>query len=163
MGTTYNADEIFEMAEEIERSAARFYREAAKKASTRKTKRMFLDMATMEDAHLNTFTEMREQFNKMGKGQVVFDPDNQAAVYLQTIADSHGCEGKVSLTEKFAGNEKIQDILQIATNAEKDSIIFYVGLKDLVPARSGKNKVEAIIKEEMSHLTALNQSVAALG
>ena len=162
MGITFNADEIFEMAEEIERNGASFYREAAKNASAKKTKHMLLDMAAMEEDHLNTFAEMRKQFKQEEKEQVIFDPNNEAALYLQTIADSHGWEGKVSLTEKLTGHEKIEDILQIAIDAEKNSIVFYVGLKDLVPARSGKDKVEAIMKEEMSHLTKLNQALAAL-
>ncbi|GAH47433.1 unnamed protein product [marine sediment metagenome] len=55
MGITFNADEIFEMAEEIERNGAKYYREAAEKASDKKTKQMLLDMAAMEDEHLETF------------------------------------------------------------------------------------------------------------
>ncbi|GAI05715.1 unnamed protein product [marine sediment metagenome] len=39
MGTTFNADEIFEMAEEIERNGAMFYREAAANTSDNETKR----------------------------------------------------------------------------------------------------------------------------
>jgi rubrerythrin len=55
MSITFNADEIFEMAEEIERNGAKYYREAAEKASEKETKQMLLDMATMEDGHLQTF------------------------------------------------------------------------------------------------------------
>ena len=33
MGITFNANEVFEMAEEIERNGAKFYRQAAEKAS----------------------------------------------------------------------------------------------------------------------------------
>ncbi len=47
MSITFNADEIIEMAEEIERNGAKFYREAAKNASAKKTKHMLLDMSAM--------------------------------------------------------------------------------------------------------------------
>jgi len=162
MSTIFDADEIFEMAEEIERNAAMFYREAAKSASVKQTKHMFLDMAAMEEDHLKTFTEMRGQFKQEDEEHVIFDPNNEAALYLQAIADSRGWEGQISLAEKLTGREKIEDILQIAINAEKNSIVFFVGLEDFVPARLGKDKVESLIKEEMSHLTELNQALAAL-
>jgi len=162
MGITFNADEIFEMAEEIERNGARFYREAANKTADEKTKQMLLDMAVMEDGHLHTFEEMRKELGPKEKAQMVFDPDNESALYLQTMANGRGYEGKVSLTEKLTGKETPEKILKIAIDAEKNSVVFYVGLKDLVPAKAGKDRVETIIKEEMGHIANLNKELAAL-
>ena len=65
MGITFNADEIFEMAEEIERNGAKFYREAAQKAADKQVKQMLLDMAAMEDGHLVTFQQMRAIFKSL--------------------------------------------------------------------------------------------------
>ncbi len=157
MSITFNADEIFEMAEEIERNAARFYRQAAKYTLDKKTKQMFLDLAVMEDGHLCTFKQMRSELSGEEKKETVFDPDNEAAMYLQTMAISRGTEGRKSQTEELTGSETIEEIIKIAINAEKNSIVFYVGLKELVPSKMGKNKVGAIIKEEMTHLARLNQ------
>ncbi len=154
MGVTFNADEIFEMAEEIERNGAKFYREATEKASDKETKQMLLDMAAMEDGHLKTFQEMRKQLTAEERA-MVFDPDNEAALYLQTMADARGTEGKVNPLQKLAGSETMKDILEIAVNSEKNSVVFYTCLKSLVPAKAGKDKVEAIIAEELSHITFL--------
>ncbi len=162
MSITFNADEIFEMAEEMERNGAQFYREAAKNATDKRTKQVLLDMAAMEDGHLSTFQEMRKQLSGKEKAETVFDPYNESVLYLQTMADSRGYEGKISPTEKLTGSEKIEDIFKIAIDAEKNSVVFYVGLKDLVPDRAGKDKVEAIIKEEMGHIATLNKELAAL-
>ena len=46
---------------------------------------------------------------------------------------------------------------------EKESIVFYLGLRDLVPAKLGKDKVERILREEMSHVALLRGQLAALG
>jgi len=162
MSITFNADEIFEMAEKIERDGAAFYRQAAKNAADGKTKQMFLDLASMEDKHLKTFQEMRKQLGDREKEETVFDPDNEAAMYLQTIAKGHGWEGKKSLTENLSGNEKLEDILKIALEAENNSVVFYSGLKELVPAKAGRDKVEAIIKEELGHIAVLNEQLALL-
>lgn len=161
MSITFNADEIFEMAEEIERNAAKFYRQTAEKTDDEKTRQMLLDLAAMENKHLHIFREMRENLSPEEKTGTAFDPDDEAAMYLQTMADSHGTEGKITMTQELTGKETIKELLKIAVNAEKNSVVFYVGLKSLVPAKGGEDKVEAIIREEMGHLAVLNRYLAA--
>lgn len=163
MGITFNADEVFEMAEEIERIGAEYYREAAEKTSEKETKQMLLDMAAMEDGHLRTFQEMRRELSGREKEPMVFDPDNQAAMYLQAMADARGMEGRISPTQKLTGNETIKEILDIAVGTENESVVFYLNLKDLVPIKAGRAKVEAIILEELDHITTLLKKLKALG
>ena len=162
MAISFNADEIFEMAEEIERNGAKFYRKAAEKATQPEIKQMLLDMAVTEDGHLNEFQEMRLGLSEAEKAEMTFDPENEAALYLQTMADAHGVEGKKSPTEELTGTESISEILSIAVNAEKESIVFYNGLKNFVSATAGKNKIDAIILEEVGHVATLNQRLKAL-
>lgn len=162
MGITFNADEIFEMAEEIERNGARFYRKAAEKTSNDKIKQMLLDMATMEDGHLKTFEKMRKQLSGREKEETVFDPDNEAAMYLQTMADARSWEGKKSPDEELTGSETMKEILEIALNSEKESVVFYYGLRGLVPPRAGREKVDAIINEELSHIHILLEQLKLL-
>ena len=155
MSITFNADEIFEMAETIEHNAVKFYKEAAGKAVETETKKMFNELAAMEDGHEKTFAKMRRELAAVEKEPTVYDPDNQVAAYLQTLAYFHGTEGKVSPTEKLTGRESLEGILKMALQAEKNSIAFYVGLKDLVPEKAGRDKVQAIIIEEMTHVSTL--------
>ena len=155
MPVTFNADEIFEMAIEIEQNGSAFYREAAQNAKDEDTKKMLLDMAAMEDGHVRTFEEMRKFLTDKEKAETVYDPNNEGALYLQAMADSHGMEGKVSPTQKLTGQETTREVYEIALNAEKESVVFYYGLKEYVSARAGKEKVEAVIKEELSHIRTL--------
>jgi rubrerythrin len=162
MSITFNADEIFEMAEQIERNGAKFYREAAGKAPDSSTKKMMLDLAIMEDGHEKIFAQMRKDLPSKEKEPTVYDPDNEAAQYLRTMADFHGTEGKAGPLEKLTGKETLPQLLKIALQAEKDSIAFYVGIKGLVPSRSGKDKVEKIIVEEMAHVSTLGAKLQSL-
>ncbi|MCE5186836.1 MAG: ferritin family protein [Planctomycetaceae bacterium] len=155
MSITFNADEVFEMAEEIERNAAVFYREASEKAQDKATKSMLVSLAEMEAGHEKTFAEMRRQLSQDEKEVTTFDPDNQVAQYLRTMADFHGTEGKVSPTEKLTGRESMTEILKIALQAEKNSIAFYVGIKDMVASKSAKQRVQSIIIEEMAHVSTI--------
>jgi len=161
MGVTFNADEVFEMAEEIERNGAVFYREVADKASRQEMKDMFLGMAAMEDAHLQTFQEMRKELSEQEKAETTFDPYNEATLYLQALADSKGFEGMKGPAVKLSGNESMRELLNASIDAEKNSVLFYVGLKDLVSARTGEDKIEAIIKEEVRHIADLRRQLSA--
>jgi len=163
MSVTFNANEVFEMAEQIERNGAKFYREAAGKTSSREMKDLFLNMASMEDGHLETFQEMRKELAAQEKAETVFDPYNEATLYLQTMADGKGSEGMRSPTEKLTGNESPQELLDIAIAAEKNSVLFYVGLKDLVTAKAGRDRIESIIREEVKHVADLRRQLTALG
>ena len=155
MSVTFNADEVFEMAEQIERNAGRFYREAAAKTSDRQVKNLFLNLAGMEDGHLRTFQEMRKGLSDQEKGGTTFDPDNEAVMYLQALADSKGFEGMRSPTQKLTGQESPRELLEIAIGAEKNSVLYYVGLKDLVATEIERDRLETIIREEMRHLADL--------
>jgi rubrerythrin len=162
MPITFNANEIFEMAEEMERNGAKFYRKAAQNTSDNQTKQMLLDMADMEDGHLKTFQNIREELSDREKEPTIFDPNNESALYLQAMAKSRGYEGKKSPSEELSGNETIREILEIALNSEKESVVFYFGLKSLVSAKAGRDKVEVIIIEELSHITTLLNKLKSL-
>jgi len=162
MPITFNANEIFEMAEEMERNGAKFYRKAAQNASDKQTKQMLLDMADMEDGHLKTFQNMREELSDREKEPTVFDPNNEAVLYLQAMAKSRGYEGRKSPDEELSGNETMKEILEIALNSEKESVVFYFGLMSLVPPKAGRDKVKAIIIEELSHITTLLNKLKSL-
>ena len=120
MGVTFNANEVFEMAEEIERNGAVFYREVAEKASSQAMKDMFLGMAAMEDAHLQTFQEMRKELSAQEKAETTYDPYNEATLYLQALADSKGFEGMKGPAVKLSGNESMQELLSASIDAEKN-------------------------------------------
>jgi rubrerythrin len=161
MSISFNVDEIFEMAEQIERNGASFYREAARKTGDKATQKIFTNLAAMEDGHLKIFQEMRKQLDTSDKEQTTFDPDDEAALYLQAMATSHGIEGKKDRLTKLTGNETIREIFEIAVYAENNSIVFYTALKDIVSA-TGRDKVDTIISEELGHLAVLKMELARL-
>ena len=162
MSITFSADEIFEIAEDIERNGAKFYREAAEKTQDKETRQFLMDMAVMEEGHDTVFADMRKELSEQMKQPTTFDPDNQAAQYLQVMADARGTEGKISANFKLTGDESIRDILNIGINAERNSVCFYTGMKELVPSAASKEQVDKIIKEELSHIGILLKKLQTL-
>ncbi len=55
----------------------------------------------------------------------------------------------------------MQDIFRTAVAIEKDSIVFYISMKEWVPKTTEKEKVDAIIKEEIGHVVKLTRQLAA--
>ena len=162
MSFPFNADEILEMAEQIERNGARFYRRAAQGAGDSRNRRLLLDLAAMEEEHEKIFASMRADLAREKPETVGFDPDGQAALYLRAMADGHVFDVKADPTGLFTGKETMEDVLRMAMGMEKDSIVFYLGMKELVPERLGKDRIDDIIREEMRHLAILGEELAAV-
>ncbi len=152
----FNADEIFKMAEQIERNGASFYRKAAESITDPAEKKLLLDLAVMEDDHEKTFADLRKGLSEKEKTATAFDPEGEAALYLRALADTR------VFFEKKIDTTSMEEILKEAILAEKDSIVFYLGMKELVPDNLGKTKIDAIIKEEMAHIKLLSGKLVAL-
>ncbi|RJX24902.1 MAG: rubrerythrin [Desulfurivibrio sp.] len=149
MGFEFIADEIFEMAEQVEKNGAKFYRMAAEKVNGDERK-ILLELAGMEDCHGMKFADFRKALALCDKNSTTFDPDGETALHLKTLSESRGFfEKDLDISDKEA-------ILKSAITVGKESIIFYLGLKDLVDCKAGKEKIDAIINEEMRHLKLLN-------
>jgi rubrerythrin len=162
MAIVFNSDEIFEMAIRIENNGAAFYRKAAGLQSDTKNQKFLESLANMEDQHKRIFTEMRTTLTEKDKSPKVFDPYDEVSQYLTAMADNMGGEGSPSVAESLTGNETLAEILQTAVGLEKDSILFYLGIKDLIPSRSGQDRIDDIIKEERRHVIQLSNLLEKL-
>lgn len=162
MAVTFSADEIFEVAQRIERNGARFYRKAANGIANKDMKKVLEELAAMEVKHESAFAAMREELAGSEQMPAVFDPDDEVGMYLCAMADGKIFDVKTDPSEQLKGSETIHDILNKAITMEKDSIVFYLGLEEYVPPESGKNKVREIIKQEMGHLTLLTRRMDLL-
>jgi len=163
MSVAFNADEIFEIAEQIERNGANFYRKATEGSISVRGRDLLLRLAAMEDEHEKTFAAMRADLTKRETAPPVFDPDDQAVLYLRAVADGKVFDFNADPSKRLTGREPMEEVLAIAVGLEKESVVFYTGIKDAVPEDLGKNKVDAIIKEEMDHLILLSGILSSLG
>ena len=156
MSFVFNADEVFEMALQIERNGEKFYRDSAKKVKDSEAQDLLTGLADMEIEHQKVFKSMKAALTPADQKAMTFDPTNEAGLYLASLANT-----KVFF-EKDIEPSKLEGIFKSALAAEKDSIAFYLGMKDVVPKGSGRQKIEDIIKEEMRHIRILGERLAAL-
>ena len=156
MSYDFNADDVFEMAEQMERNGGKFYRTAADNTPDSANKEFLRGLAAMEDAHEETFKAMRAEITGQEKASTVFDPEGEAALYLRALVDTR------VFFEKKVDVSSMEKILKAAIEAEKDSIVFYLGMKNAVPEKLGQDRIEGIIKEEMGHIRLLSRELAQL-
>lgn len=161
MAIKFNADEIFEIAEQMERNGARFYRKAAAGLSDERCQQILFELAAWEDEHLKTWKDMRRELKEDEKGTTVYDPDDEAKLYLRALAGGHVFNLARDPASELKGHESMLDVLKLAMGLEKDSVIFYLGMKEMVPDELGKNRVEKIIQQEMGHIGKLSREMAA--
>lgn len=156
MTNEFNADDILEMAVKIEQNGAVFYRDAAGQVEDKKNKDFLLELARMEDDHGVIFSNLKKELTAREKMTTTFDPTDENILYLNAFADS-----KVFFKKEKPDNN-FKTILHCAIQTEKDSIVFYLGIKELVPEKYGRSKIDTIIKEEMGHIRLLAGKLAEL-
>lgn len=149
----FNADDIFEMAQQMERNGATFYKTAAAAIDDEQSKQFLLDLAEMEVDHEKTFAEMRSTLGVSEKASTVFDPEGESVHYLRALADIR------VFFKKEIDTSSIKAILKDAITAEKDSIVFYLGMREAVPENLGRSRLDDIIKEEMNHIRMLSKAL----
>ncbi len=162
MSVVFNADEVFAVAEQIERNGAAFYRKAAENFSDERIKKILLGLAAMEDGHIEIFHNMRNELSDDEKQATTFDPEGQIDEYLKVMAGGYVFKINVDPADLVKPDSTLTNVLDTAIEMEKDSIVFYLGVKEMVPERLGKNKIDALIKEEMRHLALLSREKSAI-
>lgn len=159
----FNIDEVFEMAEQIERNGVVFYNKAAEMFPEYTKKSVFLKLAEMEKEHEKRFHQMRlELAGKEREISQFLDPQGEAAAYLRAMVSGKVFDPKLDPTTRFKQVRSVSEVIRIAIDVEKDSIIFYLGLKEMIPQGLGKDKIDLIVREEMSHVALLSDMLEKL-
>ncbi len=151
----FTAGELFGIAVGIEKNGAAYYDSLAQMADDQGLKDTYFFLAGMERHHVEVFQKLQSAAE--GGGAVV-PPVDEAEYegYLQALIDSSVfTDDQVArdMARRAAGPA---EALQIALGAEKDSILFYTEMRDLVPQRQ-RDAVTEIIKEERKHVRELSE------
>ncbi len=162
MANSFSVDEIFEMAEQMERNGELFYRKGVEETADPELKSTFEELADMEKDHVKTFTDMRAALTGGRDYSYEFDPDDLTGMYLRDIVENRVFDVKNGPATKMTGYETPRDILNLAIDMEKDTIVFYVGMKSCMPDDKSREKVDELIKQEIGHIFLLKGKLKEL-
>jgi rubrerythrin len=105
---------------------------------------------------------MRTQLLEVEKESTTYDPMDESLLYLKTLADQHGGEGAPTAADALTGQESMEQVLRVAIDLEHKTVQFYTGLRGMVPASLGQDKIDRIIAEEKNHVLQLSKELNAV-
>jgi rubrerythrin len=153
MAEFFKASELLEFAIQIEKNGETYYRAAALRPEEKSIKDMFVYLAGEEVKH-------RELYGKMLKTAADYEPGElypeEYFNYLRAYADNHIFVKKEEIERKAAAAKSTKEAIEIAIGFEKDSILYYLEMKNLV-SEHDRTVVEKIIDEEHKHYTKLTE------
>jgi rubrerythrin len=144
--------EILEFAVFIEQRGYEFYVGAMKKFSEPRVTELFQYLADEEFKHEEFFRILLEQSGGIrGKSP---DPEYQA--YMREFCKAHSLADHDVTSARLAKASGLGDVLDMAMGFEKDSIVFFSELKEML-GEGDTAAVEKVIHEEMGHLRRIFQ------
>ncbi len=150
-----NADDLFEIARRIERNGAAFYRAAAKLMPDEAGAKLLRDLAETEIVHEHTLASMQNALSGDEAAGPLYDTNEEAYGFLKEMANDFAGDPERDVATVLKPGSSVRTILETAIQREKDSVIFYEGIKMIVPRKLGGPRLDEIIAQEMGHIIVL--------
>lgn len=152
MGVMFSGKEILDIAVQIERNGHRFYTELQKRAEDPKVRKLAAYLADQELQHIEDFEALRERVGDFRPSWESYPGEYEA--YIRALVESHifGDPAGKKFLDEAVGEE---EALYIAMGFERDSILFYYEMSNLVPERE-RGIVKELVEQEKEHLRKLN-------
>ncbi|MFC2047208.1 ferritin family protein [Chloroflexota bacterium] len=159
MSILFLGSELVQIAIGIERNGVVFYDSLVNLTENVMAQRAYKYLADKEREHIEIFQNM------LGLVADSHPPETcteEYALYLKALVDSAVFSDDKVTREIAQKVDSDAEAMQIALGAEKDSILFYSGMRDFVH-QSDYEVVNKIIEEERSHLRQLSDLKKNLG
>jgi len=151
MGNIFVGGEIVEIGIQIENNGRDFYNTLVKQSKDPKAQEVFRFLAGEEEKHIKVFLGILESTQKFAPQGL--DAEDYLR-YMKVLAKESIFTQK-DRGEEIAQNTKSdKEAVGVAIRFEEDSIVFYVGMKKIVPEYDHK-VIEALIMQEENHLKQL--------
>jgi len=149
----FTGEEIVELALEMERSGKTFYEKAVSYADGAKLKETLGYLAKEEEKHIADFGKLAVKLSNE------FVP-NESYVgeygdYLKSMVKNH-VFNLSNLEDLVKGIKTNREILQLALNFEKDSILVFLEFENFVN-KTGNEIIKQLINEEKGHINKINR------
>lgn len=151
---TFSYHEVIELAINIERRGYELYTKASKMAKQEPAKNILLFLAEQEQMHEKGFRKVYEDLKKQdSNGSTTLSEESLA--YLGALSDASVFP--INDDQFLEQIKTLNDVIEVATQAEKDSILFYVELSIYAPDKETEEFYNLIIREEKNHLIKVQE------
>ncbi len=152
MGSIFAGSEIVELGIQIEKNGRDFYNTLIRRSKGKDAEEIFKYLAGEEEKHIATFRRILDNLEK-------YEPPEsypgEYFAYMNALASDY------VFTQKDKGKEIANNItsdeeaVEEGIGFEKDSILFYEGMKKVIPEYDHK-VLDEMITQEQDHLRQLS-------
>jgi rubrerythrin len=143
--------EIYDLAFQIEKNGEVFYRGALEKISDPSLRAMFEWLANEEVRHSQWFSQRRESTETKAPDPVL---DEMGRAFLKDVLGDQSFSLKEADLSKI---EKVEDLLAMAVEFEKDTILFFEMIGAFIQDPETSKGLEEIIEEENHHIQLMEE------
>ncbi|MFH1552980.1 MAG: ferritin family protein [Candidatus Omnitrophota bacterium] len=151
MGNIFAGSEIVEIGIQIEKNGKDFYDETVKRSKSQKAKEIFQYLASEEEKHIAMFRTILDAVHKYEPAEAY---PGEYFAYMNALASGYVFTQENKGKEVAASTKSDLEAIDMGIKFEKDSIVFYEGMKKVVPEHENKI-VDELIDQEKSHLAKL--------
>ncbi len=158
----FNAAEVFDIAIRIEENGKSFYTKAADRVDNPEVKALFQQLAREEETHKAKFLELKAMLPPQAKEPTVPDMGNELALYIEMMAKEHIFHDAGGVDRELEAISSVSEALRLAIQFEKDSVIFFISMKEATDDTKGQHMIDLLIKEEQAHVKRLSLALRQL-
>lgn len=153
MGNLFKGIEVVEIGVQIEINGRDFYNTLVAQAKDEKSKELFQFLAGEEEAHIRSFNKLLDLVRDY---QPPESYTGEYFDYMSSLAGEHVFTQKGKGAEIAKNIKDDKEAIEVAIGFEKDSVVFYEGMKKVVP-EADLRIVDALIAQENEHLRKLEE------
>lgn len=151
MANLFAGNEIVEMGIQIEKNGTDFYMTLAGQSREKTAKEVFKYLAGEEEKHITVFQKILEK-------TTVYEPPEaypgEYFAYMNALASSYVFTRKDEGKEIAKKIKTDKEAIEFGIGFEKDSILFYEGMKKVM-FENNYSVINELIMQEQNHLTQL--------
>lgn len=146
-------DELIHFGMQIEERGFKFFQGMAAGAADPEVKKVFELLSDEEEKHYSVFEKMMMEIKTYDPPEYYMD---EYEAYVWSLAKNHVLTGKAGPEEFLEKVKNPVDAVDLALTIEKDTIIFFVALKKIVP-KEGQKTLDLLIEQENLHIKSLTE------
>ena len=143
-------------AEQFEQNGTAFYNLASQYTTDPMVCNKLKKLADMETDHEQFFTDIKSKYSAGSGSSMLPDKGDDIVAYIEAIQANKIFNFDLNVKKLFSDDATLEDIMGVAIALEKDSIVFYTGLLNIIPDKTIQEVLNRIIREEISHLAIVS-------
>lgn len=152
----FNAEEIFHIAIMIEQNGEKFYNHLITQVKDEKTKQVCARLAREEHNHHILFKRLlADMVNTKGIHYGLADAPDGDQAYLKALADTNIFTRSLNPAEVTGRIKDARDAVKIALDFEKESILFFIQMKQFTRPEWGQAEINTLVEQEQEHIRIL--------